>query len=50
MNRTLKDQLRIWKQEYQEVARKPQKRRREVLSESDIKDGQAGVSQIQRFF
>ncbi len=37
MNRTLKDQLRIWKQDYQEVTRKPQKRRREHLTESDIK-------------
>ncbi len=37
MNRTLKDQLRDWKLDYQEVARKPQKRRTEVLTESDIK-------------
>lgn len=37
MNRTLKDQLRDWKQEYQEIAEKPQKRRRERLTESDIK-------------
>lgn len=37
MNRTLKDQLKEWKREYQEVTRKPQKRRREHLTESDIK-------------
>ena len=37
MNRTLRDQLKIWKDENREVARKPQKRRREVLTESDIK-------------
>ncbi len=37
MNRTLRDQLKIWKDVKQEVSRKPQKRRREVLTESDIK-------------
>lgn len=37
MNRTLKDQLKEWKREYQEIAEKPQKRRRERLTERDIK-------------
>ncbi len=37
MNRTLKDQLKEWKREYQEVTRNPQKRRRERLTERDIK-------------
>lgn len=37
MNRTLKDQLKEWKREYQEVTRNPQKRRRERLTGSDIK-------------
>ncbi len=43
MNRTLKDQLKDWKQDYQEVARKPEKRRRDHLTEKDIK-GLMGIN------
>ena len=37
MNRAFGDQLKEWQTANQEVVRKPHKRRREVLTESDIK-------------
>lgn len=43
MNRTLKEQLKDWKRNKKEYRSKPQKRRAEVLTESDIK-GLMGVN------
>lgn len=39
MNQSLKDQLKIWKKDHAEMKqrKKPKKRRKEVLTESDIK-------------
>ncbi|WP_225221181.1 hypothetical protein [Bacillus norwichensis] len=40
MNKTLKEQLRNWKQQHQEVKqrKKPQKRRTERLTEFELKN------------
>lgn len=37
MNLPLKEQLKVWKKDYQEVRKKPKITSKEVLSESDIK-------------
>lgn len=38
MNPALKERLKEWKQDYQEVRKKPKKRRTEHFTESEMKD------------